>query len=874
MTSPTKPTGTEVTMASESFRPFHTLVFNYVEAILSLPANRNHPFRGEWNALKDCNKGITAESTWHAVKNLMGITNIDDYKNMILRCPGINSYLRIQRTNQRYNSKITYYILKPVPVVAKPSETTIPAQDSVTSRASIKHLSSNPSATAIPQTIDIDHVNTPEPVPRVMPVPTATDLSHIPEGYIRVTSNWDDKSFENFFYQAFPSINAWCNANPQTLQAQLWNQAITSGLHQNTTWATVSQTLGVPHLSLFYAFLTDISTVKQQFDLQWLFPDSFSSRPEYLLTQPEQLDPTVATLDRSVTQWITRLQQKYDTAAATIDKSIATLQDKVIGSTTRLENFVNSYTTKIQNISHDIATFDNTIQHKTAYAYDKITEATNKAIFNVRNSVETIIQEYKQQFKNFTQDQINEADRIYDDLVEQAVSTIYDTTQDVLEQIAEHQEIAVTPVIPTTNPVPSAPQSHHGTTSYSSGDVRNHTAATTPRFPTPWSTRARMQPESHTMSPQVTTSAVDPVATPTPAPIAGINVISPVSPHQLDHQKFIKYVEVTYCGNIFEFYNKLQNFGIRWGVALKGIDDVTHGQSLCPEFVNGEKVSPSEYNRMAHALYEKLQSTDCIPSAYSALRNTLNRHSTTMDGFKTLYDILEDYLPSLKKEPEFPAPQSDDYANIHEYANQFEAYLTFERLSDPPRIYSERAQIRKFISGLGASYAAAVTRLEAILDTWHESSPTPWMLELHTLPKTIDKFYTGNGVIRAAKPYHKGGQESNKNKPIPEAIPAAANVCNACHIPGHPATECNAWGKTLLLSRYSRNADESIKSQAITNYLERLKKPRPKRSQMRATVRKLVAANQIDDILALIDTEASDDDNPAHNQLGQTSDEE
>ena len=46
MTSPTKQTGTDVTMASESFRPFHMLVFNYVEALLSLLANRNHPFRG------------------------------------------------------------------------------------------------------------------------------------------------------------------------------------------------------------------------------------------------------------------------------------------------------------------------------------------------------------------------------------------------------------------------------------------------------------------------------------------------------------------------------------------------------------------------------------------------------------------------------------------------------------------------------------------------------------------------------------------------------------------------------------------------------------------------------------------------------------
>ena len=150
-----------------------------------------------------------------------------------------------------------------------------------------------------------------------------------------------------------------------------------------------------------------------------------------MLTQADQPDPTVVTMGRIVNQWFTKLQQKYDTAAATMDNTIVTLQDKVISSTTRLENFVNSYTVEIQHMSHDITTLNNTFQHKTACAYDKITEATNKAILNVCNSIEPAIQEAKHQFWNFTHDHINEADCIYDDLVEQAASTICDTTQEV-----------------------------------------------------------------------------------------------------------------------------------------------------------------------------------------------------------------------------------------------------------------------------------------------------------------------------------------------------------------------------------------------------------------------------------------------------------
>lgn len=83
----------EVTMVSDSFKTFHPLAFKYVETLLALPVNHNHPSRGEWQSYKECNKGLTAASTWHAIKTIMGIKNIDDYKNVILRCPDIKSYL-------------------------------------------------------------------------------------------------------------------------------------------------------------------------------------------------------------------------------------------------------------------------------------------------------------------------------------------------------------------------------------------------------------------------------------------------------------------------------------------------------------------------------------------------------------------------------------------------------------------------------------------------------------------------------------------------------------------------------------------------------------------------------------------------------------
>ena len=59
----------------------------------------------------------TEDSSWYAVKNIMNIKNIDDYRKIVIRCPNIKSYLQIHRTDQRFNSKMTYKILKPVPVI-------------------------------------------------------------------------------------------------------------------------------------------------------------------------------------------------------------------------------------------------------------------------------------------------------------------------------------------------------------------------------------------------------------------------------------------------------------------------------------------------------------------------------------------------------------------------------------------------------------------------------------------------------------------------------------------------------------------------------------------------------------------------------------
>jgi gas vesicle protein len=179
------------------------------------------------------------------------------------------------------------------------------------------------------------------------------------------------------------------------------------------------------------------------------------------------------------------------------------LQETMNQSAARLDNFINGYTTKIQNVSHDVALFENTFQNRTAQVYDKITMASNKAFADFRNSIDPTIQNIiseirehtdsmlltaKENFTAFSQDRIGEADNIYDDLVEQAVSTIYDTTQEVLDQITEHHDQIVKPTEP--QPTVTIPANSSRVQTSTSGDTRNHPTTPTTntgRFPTPWS---------------------------------------------------------------------------------------------------------------------------------------------------------------------------------------------------------------------------------------------------------------------------------------------------------------------------------------------------------------------------------------------------
>ena len=68
-------------------------------------------------------------------------------------------------------------------------------------------------------------------------------------------------------------------------------------------------------------------------------------------------------------------------------------------------------------------------------------------------------------------------------------------------------------------------------------------------------------------------------------------------------------------------------------------------------------------------------------------------------------------------------------------------------------------------------------------------------------------------------------------------------------------------GKYLLIAKFASTMNDHKKQQAIDSYTAAIKPPRMKRSQLKATVWKLLDNNQVDEIMALIpNADYSDDD--------------
>ena len=335
------------------------------------------------------------------------------------------------------------------------------------------------------------------------------------------------------------------------------------------------------------------------------------------------------------------------------------------------------------------------------------------------------------------------------------------------------------------------------------------------------------------------------------------NTTTGLPPLQYDY--VIKRVNIQFTGqeDIVVFYNQLLNGTRPYGIFMNTLADVRTTKAICPAEVDGIPINSTRYVQMAGCLYQKLSQIDTIPMEFTFARNIVNSNAEENDGYNVLMALLE---PILSMEEVLTKPSSRDWADIYEYAVKVNSYFKCETLAG--RMYSQKEQCSIFLNGLDAQYRPAVRRARTLLET----STTPGdpsvhdSLKLAVLPRTIERYLTeetGQPTVRAM--YHnstgggkrfshsdrgdkhrvgrsKEGKDGDREKGYHSEKP-----CSTCLNHGHHRSQCNAFGKFLLLRYAESKMDATQREKALEAYKTELKKKataRAKRQQL-GTVREL-----------------------------------
>jgi hypothetical protein len=271
------------------------------------------------------------------------------------------------------------------------------------------------------------------------------------------------------------------------------------------------------------------------------------------------------------------------------------------------------------------------------------------------------------------------------------------------------------------------------------------------------------------------------------------------------HTDMLKRVHLPYPGRdqSYLWYLQLKSNGTQYGIYLINTESFKKDKSLCPTEVYGIKIDATHYNDMKCTLYHFLAQRSIITMEYTDLRNIINRNAMTTDGYRVLYDIMARIHPALNTDNTFTAPRVGDYSNIHEYYTYFDSYLLHEQYSG--RKYTPREQLNRFLCGLDASYAPAITRIRHQLDNWNaKDNSVPENLQLTNLPVLVDQYMDDQGddagaiIRRLSKGSHRNKPDRNNNDDKNHTADATARPyvdvkCPLCQSFGHHKYNVIAW---------------------------------------------------------------------------------
>ena len=279
-----------------------------------------------------------------------------------------------------------------------------------------------------------------------------------------------------------------------------------------------------------------------------------------------------------------------------------------------------------------------------------------------------------------------------------------------------------------------------------------------------------------------------------------------------------KYVKVKFSSKetLFHSYNIFLKQCVPFGVYLNPLTVITHDENtMCPSVVNGEPITPERKSEMSMAIYNHLFDDKFVPHSYMEARAALKRTTSTLDGYRVLFQMLESIHPRIGScDYTNSAPVFDDCEDLDDFTNQYENFFVYESLDN--RKYTDRNKLNMFLQSLDSTYEVARTRINVILDTNCSSPSVPPELELSCISVTILKYMAYVGIVshqinrytdnrsNAGKPFDNNLEEYKKILKLFYSDNPGA-TCKSCGLYSHDIDTSNITGKHICVQNWFDN---------------------------------------------------------------------
>lgn len=814
----------------DAFEYLHRHLYGIIHDWCLDPAQNNNHIARLWRrALK---QGITKNSSWSQVQQIMTISTYEDYYHHITQCPNIKQAVALQY--DRETKQVTY--------CCKTSQQ--PTTTNVFDTPVIRNHNAHSNDPAL-------HLTMPKLSSQDQPLPSTIE-------------NWepnpDPYNFEYLHMIVYITIERWTThdtAKHHKFYSE-WQKAKYNGLKTIENWEHVTQTLNIHSHEQYIMFVNQCPEIPRTLQLHW---DPYNHIIRYGWRQP----PTTSAVEQEHDHMHTRYNsmQPNTTTLGNVPKDINNLIQKF---ETSLECHKRSIDTQIEKGSHVLSTQLN-VHIKT------FMEKANAKVSQISEQIKTTMDQNLQQVQNAISQFKHTA--IID--MEHQINDGHLTIHNSIKEGIEHATETIQKVFQHTTQDNSGGNSKYKSTRFPNADPALYKDPPMRRNPYDLPSAvdhitASQQEDHHTSDDEWDRYG--------PNDDHECHVPKPL-PSLLSY-KMVNHIKLPYSGieSSYTWYRNLRSAIQEFGVLLLNIEDFKPDKSLCPKTYYGTKVDTTRYRDMANALYQLLALQDTVPPEHTEIRNIINRYSKNTDGYSALYEIMERTHPLLNPDAKLHPPSSTDCSDIHEYYNQLDSFFLYAKLKDG-RQFTPRSQVHMFLDGLDASYAPAIRHIRQDMRAWKKSEHTPPDdLIITALATTVDRIMREEDnipTIRALSSTTKRlATYTPKNiKPMSQTNRQYIDIqCNWCKAYGHKKMSCDKMAAWLLLHEHSTQLDEKTKTKLIDNYLKSVSERRNKRLQrLKGTVRQLYADGHIDQADAMWDqcmsctiTQDSDDDESTTSQ--------